>query len=61
VYEYVVFNPGSSPRERAFGTAAVLTFLVLALFTLARLVSAWVSVESRQRRAAKRARKEVAS
>lgn len=52
-------NPGTGPYQRAWGAAAVLTFLVLAVFTVARLVSARVSVESRERRAASRLRRQA--
>jgi len=55
VYQYITYNPGTAPYLRAWSAAAVLTFLVLALFTLARLVGARTSIESRQRRATRRA------
>ena len=54
VYTYITFNPGTGPYQRAWSAALTLTFLVLALFTLARLVGARMSVESRQRRSARR-------
>ncbi len=55
IYEYIRFNPGTPPYERAWGAALVLIALVLGLFTLARVVGARTSVEARQRREAKRA------
>jgi phosphate transport system permease protein len=58
VYQYIAFNPGTGPYQRAWAAAAVLTFMVLGLFTLGRLTGARLSVESRQRRAAKRERKQ---
>lgn len=54
VFQYIVFNPGTAPHQRAYSAAAVLTFLVLTLFTAARLVGARTSIESRQRRATRR-------
>jgi phosphate transport system permease protein len=56
VYQYIKFNPGTGPYERAWAAAAVLTMIVLGLFTIARLVGARTSIEGRQRRAAKRER-----
>jgi phosphate transport system permease protein len=61
VYQYITFNPKTSSPERAWGAAVVLTFLVLTLFTLARIASVYLSVESRERRAAKRSRKRAAA
>jgi phosphate transport system permease protein len=55
VYQYISYNPGTGPYQRAWAAAAVLTVLVLALFTAARLLGAITSIEWRQRRAAKRA------
>jgi phosphate transport system permease protein len=55
IYEYIRFNPGTPPYERAWGAALVLIALVLGLFTLARVIGARTSVEARQRREAKRA------
>jgi phosphate transport system permease protein len=60
VYQYITYNPGTPPQQRAWAAAAVLTFLVLGLFTLGRLSGARLSVESRQRRAAKRERRRAA-
>lgn len=54
VFTYIVFQPGSAPRERAWSAAAVLTVLVLGLFTVARVIGARTSIESRQRRATRR-------
>ena len=54
VYQYIRFNPGTGPYQRAWGAAFVLVFLVLGLFTLARVLGARTSIEGRQRRAAKR-------
>jgi phosphate transport system permease protein len=55
VYQNIRFNnPGSGPYQRGWATAVVLIFLVLALFTLARVVGARTSIEARQRRAARR-------
>lgn len=54
VFQYIVFQPGTAPRERAWSAAAVLTVLVLALFTMARVIGARTSIESRQRRATRR-------
>ncbi len=54
VYEYITYNPGSAPYQRAWGAALVLTFLVLFLFTGARLVSSRMSIERRQRTARRR-------
>jgi phosphate transport system permease protein len=55
IYEYIRFNPGTPPYERAWGAALVLIAMVLGLFTLARVIGARTSVEARQRREAKRA------
>jgi phosphate transport system permease protein len=57
VYEYIRYNPGTAPYQRAWGAALVLIVLVLALFTLARVIGARTSVEARQRREARRASK----
>lgn len=54
VYEYVRFNPGTGPYQRAWAAAAVLTGLVLGLFTAARLIGALTSIEARQARANRR-------
>ena len=59
IYEYIRYNPGTPPYQRAWGAALVLIVLVLALFTSARLIGARTSVEARQRREAKRARNTV--
>lgn len=56
VYEYIHFHPDTGPYKRAWSAAVVLIFLVLGLFTLARIVSARMSIDSRQRKAASRAR-----
>ena len=56
VYEYIRYQPGTAPYQRAFAAAVVLIGLVLVLFTLARIIGARMSIESKQRRAAKRAR-----
>ena len=57
-YEYVRnSNPGTGPSERGWADALVLIVLVLALFTLARVIGARTSIESRQRRALKRERR----
>jgi phosphate transport system permease protein len=56
IYQYIrLGSPGSATYERAWGAALVLIGLVLALFTLARVLGARTSIEGRQRRAAKRA------
>ena len=55
VFQYIFFNPGTAPKERAWSAAAVLTILVLVLFTAARAVGARTSIESRQRRASRKA------
>lgn len=60
VFQYIRFNPQTSSPTRAWGAALVLTVLVLTLFTLTRLVDTLLSVESRQRRAARRARRRSA-
>jgi phosphate transport system permease protein len=60
VYQYIRFNPKTSSPELAWGGAVVLTFLVLALFTAARVAGVVLSVESRERRAAKRSRRRAA-
>ena len=58
VYQNIRFSqPDSGPYQRAWAAAAVLTFLVLALFTTARLLGWLLSVEARQRRAAARDRR----
>lgn len=54
VYQYIRFNPGTGPHQRAWAAAAVLTGLVLMLFTVARLVGALTSIEARQARANRR-------
>ncbi len=56
VYQYVTYNPGTGPYQRAWSAAVVLIVLVLGLFTLARVLGARTSIEGRQRRAARRAR-----
>jgi phosphate transport system permease protein len=53
VYQYIRYNPGTGPYQRAWSAATVLTLLVLALFTAARLVGSALSVEARQRREAR--------
>jgi phosphate transport system permease protein len=55
VYQYISYNPGTGPYQRAWAAAATLTILVLALFTAARLLGVLTSIEFRQRRAARRA------
>jgi phosphate transport system permease protein len=55
VYQYVTFNPGTGPYQRAWSAAVVLIALVLGLFTLARVLGSRTSIEGRQRRAARRA------
>jgi phosphate transport system permease protein len=60
VFQYIIANPGSGPYQRAWAAAAVLTFLVLGLFTIGRVAGARLSPESRQRRAAKRERLQLA-
>ena len=57
VYQYIHYNPGSAPYERAWAAAAVLTILVLGLFTTGRAVGAATSIEARQHRAAARDRR----
>ncbi|HXA41278.1 MAG TPA: phosphate ABC transporter permease PstA [Candidatus Solibacter sp.] len=57
VYEYIRFNPGTGPYQRAWSAALVLTVLVLALFSVARLVGVLTSVERRQAKAMKRMQK----
>ncbi|HXA28084.1 MAG TPA: phosphate ABC transporter permease PstA [Candidatus Angelobacter sp.] len=37
VYQYIQYQPNTGPYQRAWGAALVLTFLVLALFTMARI------------------------
>ena len=54
VYQYISYNPGTGPYQRAWAAAATLTILVLALFTAARLLGVLTSIEWRQKRAAKR-------
>jgi phosphate transport system permease protein len=55
VFEYVRrFNPGTGPYQRGWGAAVVLIALVLALFTMARLIGSYTSIEARQRRAGRR-------
>jgi phosphate transport system permease protein len=61
IYEYIRFNPGTPPYQRAWGAALVLIVLVLLLFTAARVIGARTSVEARQRREAKRARSAAAT
>jgi len=56
VYQYITYNPGTGPYQRAWSAAVVLIALVLGLFTLARVIGARTSIEGRQRRAMKRAR-----
>jgi phosphate transport system permease protein len=60
VYQYIRFNPGTGPHERAWAAAAVLTGMVLGLFTTARLVGALTSIEARQKRAGRAARRAAA-
>ncbi|MBV9100024.1 MAG: phosphate ABC transporter permease PstA [Candidatus Dormibacteraeota bacterium] len=60
VYEYIRFNPGTGPYQRAWSAALTLTFLVLLLFTSARVIGSLMSVEHRQRRAVRRERRAVA-
>ena len=57
VYQYIRFQPTTSPYQRAWSAAVVLIGLVLLLFTLARIVGVRMSIESKQRRAASRARR----
>jgi len=57
VYQYITYNPGTGPYQRAWSAAVVLTLMVLALFTLARVLGARTSIEGRQRRAARAAAK----
>jgi ABC-type phosphate transport system permease subunit len=57
VFEYIHFNPGTGPYQRAWAAAAVLTGLVLALFTVARVFGALTSIEARQARASRRMQK----
>ncbi|HEY1421089.1 MAG TPA: phosphate ABC transporter permease PstA [Candidatus Dormibacteraeota bacterium] len=57
VYQYIHYNPGSAPYQRAWAAAAVLTLLVLGLFAIARGLGAAMSIEARQRRAARRDRR----
>ena len=57
VYKYIRYQPYTGPWYRAWSAAVVLIFLVLALFTLARVVSARMSIDGRQRRATARARR----
>lgn len=59
VYQYIHYNPGSAPYQRAWAAAAVLTLLVLALFTSARLLGAATSIEARQHRASARDRSQA--
>lgn len=54
VYQYIRYNPGTGPYQRAWAAAAVLTALVLGLFSLARLLGALTSIEARQARASRR-------
>jgi phosphate transport system permease protein len=54
VYEYIHFNPGTGPYQRAWAAAAVLTGIVLGLFTIARVIGAVTSIEARQARANRR-------
>jgi phosphate transport system permease protein len=56
VYEYIRFNPGTGPYQRAWAAAAVLTGLVLTLFTAARLIGSLTSIEAREARAGRRRR-----
>jgi phosphate transport system permease protein len=60
VYSYITFNPKTSSPQLAWGAAVGLTCLVLALFTAARVAGVVLSVESRERRAAKRSRRRAA-
>jgi phosphate transport system permease protein len=54
VYQYIRYNPGTGPYQRAWSAALVLIVLVLGLFTLARVIGARTSIESRQKRAMRR-------
>jgi phosphate transport system permease protein len=54
VYQYIRFNPGTGPYQRAWAAAAVLTGLVLTLFTAARLAGSLMSIEAREARAGRR-------
>jgi phosphate transport system permease protein len=56
IYQYIRYNPGTGPYQRAWSAAVVLILLVLGLFTLARVLGARTSIEGRQARATKRAR-----
>ncbi|MBV8302460.1 MAG: phosphate ABC transporter permease PstA, partial [Candidatus Dormibacteraeota bacterium] len=58
IYSNIHYPQGSGPYQQAWGAALVLTFLVLALFTLARVGGGLLSVERRQKRAARRQRRE---
>ena len=55
IYTNIQNNPGSPSYQRAWGAALVLITTVLMLFTLARVIGARTSIESRQRRATRRA------
>jgi phosphate transport system permease protein len=57
VYQYIRYNPGTGPYQRAWSAALVLIVLVLGLFTLARVIGTRTSIESRQKRAMRRRRK----
>lgn len=57
IYQYIRYNPGTGPYQRAWSAAVVLIVLVLGLFTLARVLGARTSIEGRQRRAMKRTSK----
>jgi phosphate transport system permease protein len=57
IWTYIRFNPGEAPYLRAWMASFVLIVLVLGLFTLARVLGARTSIDSKQRRAAKRAAK----
>lgn len=56
VFQYIRFTPGGGPWQRAWAAAAVLTALVLTLFSVARLIGAYTSIEARQGRANRRRR-----
>jgi phosphate transport system permease protein len=55
VYTYIrQSNPGTGPYARAWAAAAVLSGLVLLLFTMARLFGSLTSIEAREARAGRR-------
>jgi phosphate transport system permease protein len=55
IWNNKTYCPELGPCKDLWGAALVLITMVLALFTLARVLSAWGSVEARQRRAERRA------